>query len=197
MNEERTLILIGLLLALLIASCSGASSDSPPLQGAKLGGSFTLVDQNGRQVNDRQFEGKYRVVYFGYTYCPDVCPIDLQNIAKAMQQLDKSDPAVAAKVQPIFITVDPERDTPQVMKQYVAAFDPRLIGLTGSKAQIEDVQKKFGIFSQKADRSGSTEYAVDHSRIAFLFGPKGEPIAILPHDEGADAIAAEIKRWVK
>lgn len=196
MNEKSLFRLIGLLLALLIAGCSGGG-EQPPLQGAKLGGPFTLTDQDGRQESDRQFDGKYRLIYFGYTYCPDVCPVDLQTIGKAMRQLEKSDPEVAAKVQPIFISVDPERDTPQVLKQYVAAFHPRLIGLTGTKAQITAVQKEFGIYSQREDRPGETEYAVNHSRIAFLFGPKGEPIAILPHDQGADAVAAEIKRWVR
>ena len=197
MNEKRVFSLLGFLLFLLIAGCSGGQDNAPPLQGAKLGGAFTLVDQDGKQVSDRQFDGKYRIVYFGYTFCPDVCPIDLQTIAKAMRQLDKSDPALSAKVQPIFITVDPERDTPQVLKQYVSAFYPRLIGLTGSTSQIEDVKKKFGIFSQKADRADASEYAVDHSRIVFLFGPKGEPIAILPHEQGAEAVAAEIKRWAR
>ena len=197
MNEKRVFSLLGFLLFLLIAGCSGGQDNAPPLQRAKLGGAFTLVDQDGKQVSDRQFDGKYRIVYFGYTFCPDVCPIDLQTIGRAMRQLDKSDPALSAKVQPIFITVDPERDTPQVLKQYVSAFYPRLIGLTGSTSQIEDVKKKFGIFSQKADRADASEYAVDHSRIVFLFGPKGEPIAILPHEQGAEAVAAEIKRWVR
>jgi len=196
MNEKRLYTPLAILLALLLAGCSGATAD-PPLQGAKIGGPFTLTNQDGRLVTDKQFEGKYRIVYFGFTYCPDVCPVDLQNIGKAMRQLEQSDPAIAAKLQPIFISVDPERDTPQVLKQYVAAFHPRLIGLTGSKEQIADVEKKFGVYSQREEKPGATEYEVNHSRIALLFGPRGEPIAILPHDEGADAIAAEIKRWVK
>jgi protein SCO1/2 len=196
MNETRLPALLGLFLALLLAGCSGSNAE-PPLQGAKLGGPFTLTDQNGRQVTDKQFAGKYRIIYFGYTYCPDVCPVDLQTIGKAMRSLEKSDPELAAKVQPIFISVDPARDTPEVLKQYVAAFHPRLIGLTGTKEQIAAVQKEFGVYSQQEEKRGATEYEVNHSRIAFLFGPKGEPIAILPHDEGADAVAAEIKRWVR
>ena len=197
MNEKRLFSILGLFLALLLGACSGAD-EAPPLQGAAIGGPFTLTDQNGRQVSDRQFDRQYRLVYFGYTYCPDICPVDLQNIGKAMRQLEKSDPAIASKVQPIFITTDPERDTPQVLRQYVAAFHPRLIGLTGSQEQIAAVSKKFGVYAEKQDRSpGATEYLVNHSRIALLFGPKGEPIAIVPHEQGADAIAAEIKRWVK
>src|SRR6185369_14158786 len=104
--------------------------EEAPLKGARIGGPFALVDQNGRTVRDSDFAGRYRLVYFGYSYCPDVCPTDLQSIGQAMRQFEKSDPGRAAEVQPIFITVDPERDTPPVLKAYVAAFHPRLIGLT-------------------------------------------------------------------
>ena len=197
MNESRFLALAALLIALLLGACSSSAGDAPPLEGAKIGGPFTLIDQNGRQVTDKQFDGRYRLVYFGFTYCPDVCPVDLQSIGQAMRQLEKNDPEVAARVQPIFISVDPERDTPAVLKQYVSAFHPRLIGLTGTPEQIADVAKKYGIFYQKQENAGASDYMVDHLRIALLFGPKGEPIAILPHDKGADAMAAELKRWVK
>jgi protein SCO1/2 len=196
MNESRFLAFAALLLALLMGACSGAA-DTPPLEGARLGGPFTLTDQNGRQVTDKQFEGRYRLVYFGFTYCPDVCPVDLQSVGQAMRQLEKSDPEIAARVQPIFISVDPQRDKPPVLKQYVAAFHPRLIGLTGTPEQIADIAKKYGVFYSKEENPGASDYMVNHSRIAFLFGPKGEPIAILPHDKGADAIAAELKRWVR
>ena len=108
----------------------------PPLKGATMGGPFTLTDQNGRRVSDRDFAGKYRLVYFGYTFCPDVCPVDLQVIGAGLRRFEASDPARAARVQPIFITVDPARDTPAVLRQYVAAFHPRLIGLTGSAEEI-------------------------------------------------------------
>jgi protein SCO1/2 len=122
--------------------------------------------------------------------------VDLQQIGLAMKKLEQSDPDVAERVQPIFITTDPERDTPKVMKEYVAAFHPRLIGLTGTPEEIAAVSKAHGVYALKQENAGSSEYLVNHSRIALLFGPKGEPIAILPHDEGADAIAAELKRWV-
>ena len=191
MNDIRAL-LFALLLA-LTAACSTEQAGAPPLQGASIGGPFTLTGQNGRPVSDRDFAGRYRLVYFGFTHCPDVCPTDLQQIGQAMRQLEKSDPGLAQKVQPIFITVDPERDTPSVMKDYAAAFHPRLIGLTGTPQQIADVTKSFAIFSAK--EGTGPDYNVNHTRIAYLLGPQGEPIAILPHDEGAAAIAAEIKRW--
>jgi protein SCO1/2 len=195
MNEKRAPFLL-MLLTLLLAACSGGGSgETPPLQGAKLGGPFTLTDQNGRQVSERDFEGKYRIVYFGFTYCPDVCPVDMQVIGQAMRQIEKSDPGLAKRLQPIFISVDPERDKPAVLKEYVSAFHPKTIGLTGTPEQIADVAKKHGIFFQKAEEGGASEYQMDHSRIVLLFGTKGEPLAILPHDEGADAVAAEVRRW--
>ena len=198
MNEKRQSSIVLLLLSLLLAGCSGAkSSEAPPLQGARLGGPFTLINQDGRQVSERDFRGKNQIVYFGFTYCPDVCPVDLQVIGQAMRLLEKSDPQLAARVQPVFISVDPERDKPAVLKQYVSAFHPRLIGLTGTPEQIADVSRKYGVYSQKAEDPGATEYKVDHSRIVMLFGPKGEPLAILPHDQGAQAVADEIKRWAR
>ena len=197
MNETRVSPIIMTLLALLFAACSPAPAEAPPLQGARIGGDFTLVNQDGHQVSERDFDGKYRIVYFGFTYCPDVCPIDLQVVGQAMRLLEKSDPALAAQVQPIFITVDPERDTPAAVKQYVSAFHPRLIGLTGTPEQIADAAKKHGIFFQKADEPGASDYQMDHSRIVLLFGKEGEPLAILPHDQGPEAVAAEIKRWAR
>ncbi|MBA3676072.1 MAG: SCO family protein [Sphingosinicella sp.] len=191
------LMLMALLMALLLAGCSPPAAEAPPLAGAAIGGPFTLTDQDGRQVSDKNFEGKYRLLYFGFTYCPDVCPVDLQMIGQALRKLEKDDPDVAAKVQPIFISVDPERDTPEVLKPFVTAFHPRLIGLTGTPDQIADVARKHGVYYSKQGKEGSRDYLVDHSRIALLFGPKGEPIAIIPHDKGAEAIAAELQRWVK
>ena len=195
--NEKPFLSLALLLALLLAACSGGGREAPPLEGARLGGSFTLTDQDGRLVSDKQFDGRYRLIYFGFTYCPDVCPVDLQNIGQALRQLEKSDPHVAARLQPIFISVDPARDTPPVLKQYVAAFHPRLIGLTGTEDQVAEVARKHGVFYRKGERTGANDYMVDHSRIALLFGPKGEPIAIVPHDKGAEAIAEELRRWVK
>ena len=190
-------VLLPLLAASLLAACSPGGSESPPLQGAKIGGPFTLTNQDGQRVSSDRFDGKYRLVYFGYTYCPDVCPVDLQQIGLAMKKLEESDPQAAAKVQPIFITTDPERDTPQVLKEYVSAFHPRLIGLTGTPQEIAAVSKSFGVYAVKQESEGSTDYLVNHSRLAFLFGPQGEPIVLLPHDEGAEAITAELEKWVR
>lgn len=196
MNESakpRTLLLLCLLAGL--AACTPPAE--PPLKGATLGGPFTLTNQDGGKTSDTDFKGKYRLVYFGYTYCPDVCPVDLQQIGKALKGFEKEEPARAAKLQPIFISVDPERDTPAVLKEYVAAFHPRLIGLTGTKEQIAEVAKRYGGSYMRADRKGASGYLVDHSRVTLLFGPEGEPIVIVPQEKGADAIEAEFERWVK
>jgi len=192
-----------LLAALALAACSpsapdtGAAPATPPLAGARIGGPFTLVDQDGQQVSDRRFAGKYRIMYFGYTFCPDVCPTDMQTIGGAVKLLEASDPALAARIVPIFVTVDPTRDTPAVVKQFVTAFHPRIVGLTGSPAAIETVKKEFAIFSAKGDAAPGGGYLVNHSRQAYLMDPDGKPLALLPQDKGPQALADDIKRWAR
>ncbi len=117
---------LALLCAVPLAGCGTTKPEEPPLAGARIGGPFTLIDQNGRTVRDSDFAGRYRIVYFGYTYCPDVCPTDMAKIGQAMRILDKEAPRVAAKVVPIFITVDPERDTPAAIKQFVGELPPAI-----------------------------------------------------------------------
>lgn len=189
------------LLMLLLSACNLASSDGgnveAPLTGAKIGGSFTLINQDGGKSSDTDFAGQYRIIYFGYSYCPDVCPVDLQRLMQGLALAEKNDPSLAEKIQPIFITIDPERDGPEQLKQYVAAFHPRLIGLTGSVDEIAEVAKKYLIIYGKREDEGASEYLVDHSRQAYLFGPEGEPIALLPYDGTPQQIADEIKRWMK
>src|ERR1044072_8725289 len=168
-----------------------------PRQGATMGGPFTLTDQNGRRVSDRDFAGKYRLIYFGYTFCPDVCPVDMQAIGAGLRQFEADQPARAARLQPIFITVDPARDTPPVLRQFVAAFHPRLIGLTGSEAEIAQVAREYRIYYERGEPGAGGSYIVDHTRMAVLYGPQGEPVALIPHDSGPAGIAAELERWVR
>jgi protein SCO1/2 len=196
MNETRKIRfspLLGLIAALALAGCS---AEEPPLKGAAIGGPFSLTDQDGRTVTDRDFAGRYRIMYFGFTHCPDVCPTDLAVIGQALRRFEKSDPARAAHVVPVFVSVDPERDTPAVLKDYVAAFHPRLVGLTGTPRQIADIVKRYGAYYRKEEPGVGGGYNVDHSRIAELIGPKGEPIALLAYEKGAGAMAAELDRWV-
>jgi len=182
---------------MILTACGGAASgpQEPPLAGAKIGGSFALIDQHGQAYDDSALNGQYRIMYFGYTYCPDVCPIDLQKIMQGLSLAEKADPQIAKKVTPLFITIDPERDGPEQMKQYVSAFHPRLIGLTGPADAIADVAKKFLIIYGKQDVEGSSEYLVDHSRQAYLFGPQGEPLALLPYDGTPQDVADTIQKW--
>jgi protein SCO1 len=197
MNESasrRPAAFIALLIALFLGACSAAP---PPLQGASMGGPFTLTDQNGRRVTDRDFAGKYRIVYFGYTFCPDVCPVDLQVIGAGLRRFEADEPARAASVQPIFVSVDPARDTPAVLRRFVAAFHPRLIGLTGSETEIAQAAREYRIFYERGEPGAGGAYMVNHTRMAVLYGPDGQPIAMIPHDQGAVGVAAELERWVR
>ena len=191
---------LALVLPLSLTACdSTATKPEAPLEGAKIGGPFTLTDQDGKPVKDTDFAGKFRIIYFGYSYCPDVCPVDLQKVAAGFARFEKDQPERAKAIQPIFITIDPERDTPAVLKQYVGAFHPRLIGLTGTPAQIKAVADAYLVMykAQKPAGPDPKAYLVDHSRQAYLMGKQGEPIALLPYDESPDAIAAESDKWAR
>ena len=182
------------------STLSGCSrpAEQAPLQGTRIGGPFTLTDQDGKRVSDRDFAGQYRLIYFGYTFCPDVCPTDVQHLMQGFKLFEQRAPALAARVQPIFISIDPARDTPPVLRQFVRAFHPRLIGLTGSDAEIAAVAKAFAIYYRKQDGpAGAGGYLMDHSRQTILFGPTGDPIALIPQDRDSDVIAAELQRWVR
>ena len=200
MNTLRNALI--LTLALVLASCNTSHSNSspdepPPLAGSSIGGPFQLIDQNGKQVSDRSFAGKYRIMYFGYTYCPDVCPMDAQAIGAGMKLLERRDPGKAAKVVPIFVTVDPLRDTPAVLKQFVSAFSPKMVGLTGSVDAINRTAKEFAVFHQKGATTSAGGYLVNHSRQTYLMDPDNQPIALVPSDEGSKAVADTLERWVR
>lgn len=190
--------LVGALLLAVVPTLAGCGRhEASPLAGATIGGPFTLTDQDGHRVSDSDFAGKYRLIYFGYTFCPDVCPTDVNTLMRGFRKLEADRPDLAAKIQPIFITVDPARDTPPVLKQFVRAFHPKLIGLTGSEAEIAKVAKEYAIYYKKQPApTGAAGYLMDHSRMATLYGPKGEPIALIAQDKGPDAVVADLERWV-
>jgi len=184
---------------LALAACGGGAPQSKsladaPLAGASIGGPFTLVNGDGKTVTEKDFAGKYRIMYFGYTFCPDVCPVDVQNIGGAMKRLDQQNPELAAKIVPVFVSIDPERDTPAVVKEFTAAFHPRMVGLTGTAAQVDAAAKVYRVPYVK--RVTPTGYLMDHGRQAYLMGPNGEPIALLPQEQSPEAIVAEITRWI-
>jgi cytochrome oxidase Cu insertion factor (SCO1/SenC/PrrC family) len=143
--------------------------DGPGSGAVSVGGPFSLVDQTGRDVTDADYRGKWMLVYFGYTFCPDVCPTELQTISSAMDLLGPE----AQRVVPIFITVDPERDTPDLMANYVRLFDDRLVGLTGTPAQIAAVAKAYRVYYARVTPKGSQDYLMDHSSFIYLMGPDG------------------------
>jgi protein SCO1/2 len=189
-------------LALMLAACSPSQPGTqagaePPLAGARIGGPFALTDQDGRRVTDRDFAGRWRIMYFGYTFCPDVCPTGLQNLAAGLKAFEKSDAARAAKVVPVFVTVDPTRDTPAVMKSYVTAFHPRLVGLTGDEAAIAAVAKAYGVYAARGELQPGGGYLVDHSAQAYLMDPDGKPVALLPSEGPPQKVAEELAKWVK
>ena len=161
---------------------------------ALIGGPFTLVDQNGKTRTDAEFRGKYMLVYFGYTYCPDFCPTELNTITDAMGLLG----AAAAKVQPIFITIDPARDTVQQMKLYAQSFDPRLIALTGTPEQIAVVAKGYRVYYAKAPGAESKggDYLMDHSTFIYLMGPDGAYLTHFRYGMSAKDMAAAIRKYL-
>lgn len=181
---------------LLLAACSGASSEPPPLEGAAIGGDFTLVDKTGKTVRAADFKGRYTTLYFGYSFCPDVCPLDVQMLMQGYHKFAKAHPDLAAKVQPLFITIDPARDKPEVVGQFAAHFGKELIGLTGTDAQIAQIAKSYAVYYKKGQGTGPNDYLMDHSRAAYLMGPQGQPIALLPVDKDANAVADEFAKWV-
>ena len=194
---------------LLLAACGSAPSQPPlseaPLAGAAIGGDFTLTGQDGKKRSYAEFDGQYRIVYFGYTNCPDICTPDVQNLMAGLKAFEKTAPDLAKKIQPIFITVDPQRDTPAVLKQFTSAFHRRLIGLTGTEAEIADAAKKFAVYYARVEGSQPGAYLMSHSQQPYLMGPDGKPLAILPADqpktdanEGApDLVSADLVKWVR
>jgi len=191
-----------LTLALALSACSGdpATSGQPqeaPLAGAKIGAPFTLTNSQGAPVQWSDFDGQFRIVYFGYAYCPDICPMDVQHMMQGYAQFAREKPQLARETQPIFITIDPERDTPAIVGEFTSAFSDRLIGLTGTPEQIDATARAFAVYYARGETSPGGGYLMDHSRAAYLMGRKGEPIALLPVDKGAAEVAAELARWTR
>jgi protein SCO1/2 len=190
---------LGIVVAALFAWQYGLLSPDGRGQGsgvASIGGPFALVDQNGKTRTDKDFRGKLALVYFGYTYCPDVCPTALQVMSVALDMLGKD----AEQVAPIFITVDPERDTVAHLRDYVKNFHPGLVGLTGSAEAIRQTAKAYRIFYRKADvgpdgkKAGDGDYLMDHSSIVLLMDREGRYLTHFTHQSKSEDIAAEIRK---
>jgi cytochrome oxidase Cu insertion factor (SCO1/SenC/PrrC family) len=158
--------------------------------GIKVGGPFELVDQSGATVTEKNYTGKYKLIYFGFTYCPAICPTELQKITAAMNTLE---PALAENIQPLFISIDPERDTVSVMREYVKLFHPRLQGLTGSRAQIDKVLADYRVFAKKVQEPGMSDYTMDHSSFIYLMDKDDNLLSIYRIQDDDAFVAADIR----
>ena len=158
---------------------------------ASIGGPFSLTDDKGETKTDKDFRGRYMLIYFGYTYCPDVCPTALQSMTEAVDRLA---PETQAKITPIFITIDPERDTAKQLNAYVENFPPRLVGLTGTPDQIAQTARLYRVYFGRAkdEREESTEYLMDHSSIIFLMNPEGEYVTHFTHASTPEKMAERL-----
>jgi len=161
-----------------------------------VGGPFELVDQTGARRGDAEFRGRYMLVYFGYTYCPDICPTTLLAMSRALELLGESAPDAAEKVVPVFITVDPERDTVEAMAAYAPSFHPALVALTGTPEEIAAAAKAYRVYYAKVEDEASGTYLMDHSSFIFLMGPEGGYVTHFDHLAPPEDIAAGLERRI-
>jgi protein SCO1/2 len=190
-----TVVALLLVLAALVGALYLVPS-APPTATAQqgtvpIGGPFTLTDHTGKRVTEKDFRGRYMLVYFGYTFCPDVCPLGLQTIAQALDELP---PELQDRVVPLFVTVDPARDTVEVVRDYVGLFHPKLVGLTGSEAEIADMLKTYRVYARKADATaGDAGYLVDHSTFTYLMDTEGQYLTHFGHGTTPEEMAQRLE----
>ncbi len=196
---KRTLVLVssgGAILLLLLGAWYWVSNGGAGLLGgpkstgrALIGGPFTLTDHEGKTVTDADFRGQHLLVYFGYTFCPDVCPLELQSVTEALEQLGPK----ADGIVPIFITVDPERDTVPVMADYAENFHPRMRGLTGTLEEVKVATRAYRVYFKKGDSAEVDEdYLMDHTSLLYFMGPEGDYLTHFTFGTPPDEIAKRI-----
>ena len=157
-----------------------------------VGGPYTLTDQNGLRRSSGDFRGKYQLIYFGYSFCPDVCPTTLAVMAQALDQMGVD----GNRIVPVFITIDPERDTPAVLKTYMAAFGPRFVGFSGSPAEIAAVEKDYRVYAKKQPLGDKGTYGMDHSSVIYMMGPDGRIVSFYDELVSPDALAKDLRRKI-
>ena len=200
LKNRQALIPYLLLLAALAGGVLWYQSEQVPQLGRvvstgqlEVGGSFRLTDQNGQTRSDTDFRGKYMLIYFGYSFCPDVCPTTLAVMSEALSKMGPD----AKRIVPVFITTDPERDTPKVLKDYMDAFGPEFVGLTGSVADIRAVEKKFRVYAKKqpleSQNAKPAGYGVDHSNVLYRVGPDGKTVSYYTEAMPPDELAKDLK----
>jgi protein SCO1 len=175
----------------LVVLMSGRFSDAPAFQGATVGGPIHLVDQDGRPFTDQSLRGKPFLVFFGFTHCPDVCPTALFEVSEIMRRLGPD----AARTAALFISVDPERDTPTALKEYLTSFDPHLRGLTGDPAAIAAVAKAYRVYYKKVPLE-SGEYTMDHTALVYLMDKQGRFVAPFNIKRPPESAAADLRRYL-
>jgi len=158
-----------------------------------IGGPFSLTNQDGETVTNQDFAGKYMLVYFGFANCPMICPTDMADISQA---LDKLDDTQLEKVQPIFITIDPERDTVENIKTFLENFHSKFQGLTGTNEQVAAAIKEYRVYNRKVESDELQDYLMDHSSFTYLMGPDGKYVAHFSHEDGANKIAEGLKKYL-
>jgi cytochrome oxidase Cu insertion factor (SCO1/SenC/PrrC family) len=174
---------------ILVASTLPHLSTSSPMNWAAGTSSFYLIDDEGNPVSNRTWPGKFLLIYFGYTHCPDICPTTLSTIAGALNKLGPE----ADKVQPLFITIDPERDTSAVLKQYTALFSSRILGLSGTPAELNEAAEKYGVrFARQQIGPDSSDYEMEHTAFVYLVYPSGAMAMTMPQGQSAQSMAADI-----
>lgn len=162
-----------------------------PLSDGPYGGDYTLLNGAGETVTNTDFSGQYKLIFFGFTFCPAVCPTELSKLASVLDQLGPT----AKSIEPIFISVDPERDTPDVIKEYTQQFHQSIVGLTGSRAQIDSVLDGFKIYASKVEMEGMDGYMVDHSSFTYFLGPDDRLLALFKPQDSAEDIVSSIQGW--
>lgn len=159
----------------------------------EIGGPFALTDHTGRQVTEKDYLGNFTLVFFGYTFCPDICPTELGDIALALDELGD----LSLAVTPVMISIDPERDTPAVLAEYVSLFHERLVGLTGTTAQIKDVADAYRIFFRRVDDPDYSYYLMDHTSFVYLLNPEGKVVSLLRYGTPPEEMASMIRRELR
>ena len=195
-----TVIVAGFLIGALAGAAALILTRAPADQSvatsgkALIGGPFTLVGRDGKPVTDQAFRGKYMLVFFGFTHCPDICPAELQVMAAALDELGPK----ANEIIPIFITLDPERDTPLVVADYVANFSQRFVGLTGSPEQIAVAAKAYRVAFSKFQEDGAKpeDYSIDHSALVYLMGKNGEYLAHFAYGTPVAKLTETLRRYL-
>jgi len=209
MSTKTPILLIAALGVLLAAGGIGAwyfvqsqkpgsivSSETRTSGSALIGGAFTLSDQNSQRRSEADLMGRYSLIYFGYTYCPDVCPTALSTMSQGLDLLDETAPDKAAAVLPVFVTVDPERDTVAALATYASHFHPRFLALTGTPEEVAVAAKAYRIYYQRVEEAGSNDYLMDHSSIIYLMAPDGSYLTHFTHASTAEEIAKSLAEQV-